>query len=89
MDISIWRHSVCMVDDVHSHNHTYTIRPSTTFSDIFLDLNKQKYFPSIVSNDVVWILFCGDDDLMSWKTNENILYSRFTDKEPTILSVKR
>ncbi len=89
MDISIWRHSVCMSDDVDSHDCTYTIGPSTTFSDIFLDLIKQKYFPSIVGNDVVWTLFCGDDDLMSWKTKENILYSRFADEEPSILSVKR
>lgn len=87
MDISICRESVCMADDVDSHTCTYTIEPSTTFSDIFLDLIKQKYFPSF--SDVVWTLFCDGDDLMSWKTKENKLYSRFADEEPTILSVKR
>ena len=88
MDISIYRQSVCMADDVDEHTFTYTIEPSTTFSDIFLDLIKQKYFPRVFGNDVVWSLFCGDDDLMSWKTKQNKLYSRFVDKEPTILSVK-
>ena len=86
MDMSICRKSVCMADDVDNHTRTYTIEPTTTFSDIFLDLIKQKYFPSVFGNDVVWTLFCGDDDLMSWKTKENKLYGRFVDEEPTILS---
>ena len=87
--MSICRESVCMADDVDSHTRTYTIEPTTTFIDIFLDLIKQKYFPSVFGNDVVWTLFCGDDDLMSWKTKENKLYNRFVDEEPTILSSKR
>lgn len=89
MNISIYRESVCMADDVDSHTCTYTIEPSTTFRDIFLDLIKQNYFPSVVGGDVVWTLFCDNDDLMSWKTKENKLYSRFIDEEPAILSVKR
>lgn len=89
VDISICRQSVCMGDDIDNHTCTYTINPSTMFRDIFLDLIKQKYFPSIFGNDVVWSLFCGDDDLLSWKTKEDKLYSRFGDKEPTILSVER
>lgn len=89
MDISICRQSVCMADDVDDHTITYTIESSTTFSDIFLDLIKKKYFPRVSGNDVVWTLFCGDDDLMSWKTKENKIYSRFVDEEPTIFSIKR
>ena len=54
MDMSICRESVCMADDVDNHTRTYTIEPTTTFSDIFLDLIKQKYFPSVFGNDVVW-----------------------------------
>ncbi|MCI8648658.1 MAG: hypothetical protein HFG20_00855 [Anaerotruncus sp.] len=77
-----------MNDNVDDHTCIYSIDPSTTFSDVFLDLIKQKYFPTVFDNDVVWTLFCGDDDLISWKTKENKLYSRFVDKEPTILSIK-
>ena len=69
MDMSICRESVCMADDVDSHTRTYTIEPTTTFIDIFLDLIKQKYFPSVFGNDVVWTLFCGDDDLKQKKIN--------------------
>lgn len=56
---------------------------------VFLDLIKQKYFPGVFGNDVVWTLFCDDADLISWKTKENKLYSRFVDGEPAIISVKR
>ena len=87
--MSICRESVCMADDVDNHTRTYTIEPTTTFSDIFLDLIKQKYFPSVFGNDVVWTLFCGDDDLMSWKTKEINYIIVFVDEEPTILSSKR
>ena len=34
MDMSICRKSVCMADDVDNHTRTYTIEPTTTFSDI-------------------------------------------------------
>ena len=78
-----------MGDDIDNHNLTYTIGETTKFSDIFLELIQQKYFPSVFGNDVVWTLFCDDDDLISWKTDEDKLYSRFVDQEPTILSVKR
>lgn len=89
MDITVCRQSVCMGDDVDEHSCTYTINPTTKFSDIFHDLINQKYFPSISGNDVVWTLFCGKDDLISWKTKEDKLYTRFVDEEPAILSVKR
>lgn len=89
MDITITRESVCMGDDVDNHSITYTITSSTKFSDIFHDLIKKGYFPEVSGNDVVWTLLCGKDDLVSWKTKENKLYTRFVCEEPTILSVKR
>lgn len=89
VDITICRGSVCTGDDVEDHTISYTITASTRFSDIFQDLIKQKYFPNVSGNDVVWTLFCGNDDLMSWKTEEDRLYSRFVAGEPAILSVKR
>lgn len=89
MEVKICRESVCMADDVEEHAITYTIHSSTKFSEIFQDLIRQKYFPSISGNDVVWALFCGEDDLISWKTKEDILYHRFVDGEPAILSINR
>ncbi|MBD5465017.1 MAG: hypothetical protein HDR22_04245 [Lachnospiraceae bacterium] len=89
MEITINRQSVCMGDDIEDHAITYTIDSSTRFSGIFQDLIKERYFPSIAGNDVVWTLVCGKDDLMSWKTKEDKLYSRFVFEEPAILSVKR
>ncbi len=89
VNLSICRQSVCRRDDAEAHSRTYAVDSSTRFSDIFLDLIQQKYFPRVFGNNVVWTLFCDGDDLMSWKTKENKLYSRFVDGEPTILSVKR
>ncbi len=89
MEIIIRRESVCMGDDADNHALKYSIGISTKFSDIFKDLINRKYFPNISDGDAVWTLFCGEDDLISWKTKENTFYSRFVTKEPTILSVKR
>ncbi len=89
MDIRIYRESVCMGDDTEDHSIPYTITSNTRFSDIFQDLIRRRYFPDISQNDVVWTLFCGQDDLISWKTKEDKLYSRFVTQEPAILSVKR
>ena len=89
MEIMICRQSVCAGDDTNDHTIPYVITPSTKFSDLFQDLIRQNYFPAVSGNDAVWTLFCGQDDLMSRKTKENKLYSRFVTEEPAILSVKR
>ena len=89
MEITVSRQSVCMGDDIDDHTVTYTIEKDTTFSLLFRDLIRQNYFPSIDGNDVVWVLHCAEDDLVSWKTKENAVYSRFVTEEPTILSVER
>ena len=89
MDISINRASVCMGDDVESHAILYPVHPSDRFSDVFRALIQRGYFPAIAGNDVVWTLFCGKDDLISWKTKEDAFYSRLPPEEPPILSVRR
>lgn len=87
--VKVNRQSVCMGDDADNHSTTYTIEETTTFSRLFQDLISQQYFPRIYRNDVVWVLHCGEDDLVSWKTKENKLYSRFVTEELAILKVKR
>ena len=89
MDITVNRHSVCMGDDVENHSIIYTVNRDSTFSSIFRDLISQKYFPNIYGNDVVWVLNCNHDDLATWKTKSNKLYTRFVMDEPKILSEKR
>lgn len=89
MEITISRESVCIGDDIDDHTITHAIEHDTTFSGLFRELIRQKYFPGVFGNDVVWALHCGGDDLVSWKTREDRLYSRFVTEEPAILSVKR
>lgn len=89
MEINICRESVCMGDDADDHTIPYVISETTRFSDIFQELIRKKYFPSVSGNDVVWTLFCENDDLISWKTEENQLYSRFVSEEPAIMSMRR
>lgn len=89
MDITINRQSVCLGDDMDSHTLQYPLEASSRFSAIFQDLIQSGYFPNIAGNNVVWTLFCGKEDLISWKTKENKLYSCFVTEEPTILSFKR
>lgn len=89
MEITVSRQSVCMGDDIDDHTIARTIEQATTFSALFRDLIEHRYFPSIDGNDVVWVLHCGGDDLISWKTKEDNLYSRFVTEEPAILSVNR
>ena len=89
MDIKISRSSVCMGDDVEDHTIIYPIQASDRFSDVFRDLIQRGYFPSVSGNNVIWTLFCGKDDLITWKTKENRFYSRFIAEEPPILSVRR
>lgn len=89
MKLTLWRESVCMADDVEDHTVTCTIDAGTRFSDLFEKLIGQKYFPNISGQDAVWTLFCGDEDLISWKPKDNAFYSRFVFGEPAILSVGR
>lgn len=89
MKITVSRQSVCMGDDIDDHTITQDIDTDTTFSALFRVLIKQGYFPNIAGNDVVWVLKCGADDLVSWKTKEDKLYSRFVTEEPSFLNVNR
>lgn len=84
MDIAVSRESVSMGDDVYDHTLMYTVDSDTRFSDLFQDLRKRKYFPHVSGNDVVWTLLYAGNDLMSWKTKEDSLYSHFAAGEPTV-----
>lgn len=89
MDILVCRNSVCLGDDMEDHSLTLPIDHTTTCSDVFYTLLQMKYFPHISGNDVVWTLRYEDEDLLSWKTLQMQMYSRFGSNEPAIVSVHR
>ena len=82
MKISVYRHSVCMGDDVFDHTIQYEVPESATFLDLFRDLIRQGYFPSVVGNNVVWAMVRDEEDLMSWKTADSILFSHIAAETP-------
>lgn len=88
MDIKIDRQSVCMGDDVNDHGAIFSISESATFTSLFQVIIKSRYFPNVSGNDVVWVLQCGEDDIASWKTGEDKIFSRFIAQQPSIRAYK-
>lgn len=82
MKISVYRDSVCMGDDVFDHTIQYEVPETVTFLDVFRDLIRQGYFPSVVGNNVVWAMVRDEEDLMSWKTADSILFSHIAVETP-------
>lgn len=56
MELIINRASVCMGDDVDSHMQTFYLPDKATYDDLFEEIKKAKYLPSIFGNNVVWVL---------------------------------
>lgn len=56
MKIRVNRQSVCMGDDVDDHSKVYELEETATYEDLFNSLKKDKYFPSVSGNNVVWVL---------------------------------
>ena len=74
MEIIIDRQSVCMGDDVTSHETKNEVNEHITFLELFEELIAKNYFPHIQGNDVVWILRFDGKDRIAWKTKENKFY---------------
>jgi hypothetical protein len=87
-NIFINRSSVCMGDDIEDHKINIEISKEITFSELFNRLIKEKYFPDIFENNVVWTLLYDNEDIVSWITKENKLFNHFIGDEPTIYSYK-
>lgn len=75
-----------MADDVNDHTLTYAIHSYSKYSELFEDIIHRGYFLNIFGNNVVWTLFCINEDLISWKTKKDVLYNRFVTEEPTVLN---
>lgn len=74
MEIIIDRQSVCMGDDVTSHETKNEVNEHITFLELFEELIAKNYFPHIQGNDVVWVLRFDGKDRIAWKTKENKFY---------------
>ena len=79
-----------MADDVDDHSMEIEVMDTDTFTIFFRKVINIKYFPCVIGNDVVWALTCRNDDLVSWLTKENQIYTRFVTKyEPMVNSNDR
>ena len=59
----------------------------TRFSDIFRTLIAKGYFAAPQSEHPVWVLLCGDQDLVTWNSADHTFFDRFPFGEPPILNV--
>lgn len=66
---------------------TFSVDSDTRFSDIFRTLIGKGCFSSPQGERPVWVLLCGNQDLVTWVSGENAFYDRFPFGEPTIASV--
>lgn len=84
MLIKIRRSSVCLADDITDHEIEMDFTENQTFSDIIHKLQSTQYFPNMGVHDVAWVLECDNQDLITLLPKNNIIISRFVDKEPSI-----
>lgn len=82
MKININRDSVCLGDDIDEHSKIICLSDDAIYEDLFKILIKEKYFPSISGNNVVWVLttqeyFC----VFSYFTKTNKISMGFSEKK--------
>lgn len=63
---------------------TFPVDSDTRFSDVFRALITQGYFDCPQGEHSVWVLLCGDQDLVTWVSEKNAFYDRFPFGEPPI-----
>ena len=61
---------------------TFPLDSSTRFSDVFRALIGKGCFACPQGKRPVWVLLCGDQDLVTWVSDENTFYDRFPFGEP-------
>jgi len=66
---------------------TLPVHSDTRFSDVFRALITKDCFDCLKGEHPVWVLLCGDQDLVTWVSEENAFYDRFPFGEPPIASV--
>lgn len=66
---------------------SFSVDGSTRFSDVFRALIGKGCFACPQGEHPVWVLLCGDQDLVTWVSEKNAFYDRFPFGEPLIASV--
>lgn len=66
---------------------TFSVDGNTRFSDVFHALIGKGCFACPQGKHPVWVLLCGDQDLVTWVSEGNVFYDRFPFGEPPIASV--
>lgn len=66
---------------------TFSVDGNTRFSDVFRALIAKGCFTCPQGEHPVWVLLCGDQDLVTWISEKNAFYDRFPFGEPPIASV--
>ncbi|WP_367923905.1 hypothetical protein [uncultured Ruthenibacterium sp.] len=67
--------------------HAFPLDDDTRFSDLFRTLIDKGYFSVFSDKKSVWVLLCGDQDLVTWNSADNSFYDRFPFGELSITSV--
>ena len=65
----------------------FSVDSNTRFSDVFRALITKGCFACRQGEHPVWVLLCGDQDLVTWVPEKNTFYDRFPFGEPPIASV--
>lgn len=65
----------------------FPVDSNTRFSEVFRALITKGCFTRPQGEHPVWVLLCGDQDLITWVSEENTFYDRFPFEEPPIASV--
>ena len=65
----------------------FPVDSDTRFTDVFRALIGKGCFACPQGEHPVWVLLCGDQDLVTWVSGENAFYDRFPFGEPPIASV--
>ena len=56
MELTINRQSVCMADDICDHAIKLAFPDDATYEDVYGELKRLRYFPSVSGNNVVWVM---------------------------------
>lgn len=90
MKVIASRKSLPIEDEIKSQELEIDILSEDTFSKIFRRLITDNYFPVINAKEGVWTLFIKQPfqtDLVSWKVQSDIIFTRYISEEPRILDV--
>lgn len=68
--LSITRESVCFADDIEEHKIEVEIEEDISYEELFKNIISRKFLPSIIGNDVVWLLTHEDIDIISYHTKK-------------------